>query len=53
MSVRTCVTMNEKIEYKVVDEQGRSVSPMPLKANGGATSQNELILLKKNSILLE
>lgn len=27
MSVRTYVTMNEKIEYKPVDEQGRSLTP--------------------------
>mmetsp|Transcript_8573 Transcript_8573/g.7908 ORF Transcript_8573/g.7908 Transcript_8573/m.7908 type:complete len:115 (+) Transcript_8573:285-629(+) len=29
MSVRTHVIMNEKIEYKYLDEQGRSISPTP------------------------
>jgi hypothetical protein len=52
MSVRTYVTMNEKIEYKIVDEQGKSkqLSPSISKMNGGS-SQNELVLMKKNSIL--
>jgi hypothetical protein len=27
MSVRTHVTMNEKVEYKLIDEQGRSMTP--------------------------
>ena len=50
MSVRTYVTMNEKVEYKVIDEQGRSIGPSASKGSG---SQNEMFLIKKNSILQE
>jgi hypothetical protein len=48
MSVRTFVKMNEKIEYKYIDDQGRSISPSP---GGASSSKNEKLLLKKNSIL--
>ena len=44
MSVRTFVTMNEKVEYKVVDEQGRSVTRLQ-------STPNEKMLLKQNSKL--
>lgn len=47
MSVRTFVKMNEKIEYKYIDDQGRSISPSP----GGSSTTNEKLLLKKNSVL--
>lgn len=43
MSVRTYVKMNEKVEYKVVDDQGKSNLGTP----------NEKILIKKNTILLD
>ena len=46
MSVRTFVTMNEKVEYKVVDEQGRSVTRLQ-------STPNEKMLLKQNSKLQE
>lgn len=44
MSVRTFVTMNEKIEYKPIDDNGRSLTP-------GSSSRfqqtpNEKVLLK-------
>ena len=42
MSVRTRVIMNEKVEYKYQDEQGRPVSPMSAFTN--RMSQNELML---------
>ena len=49
MSVRTYVTMNEKIEYKAIDEQGRSLTP----GASGRIQQtpNEKVLLKQNSKL--
>ena len=47
MSVRTFVKMNEKIEYKYIDDQGSSISPSP----GGSSTPNEKLLLKKNTVL--
>jgi hypothetical protein len=47
MSVRTFVKMNEKIEYKIIDDQGRTISPAP----SGSQTPNEKLLLKKNSML--
>src|SRR5690606_7789776 len=51
MSVRTYVTMNEKIEYKAIDEQGRSLTP----GSSARLQQtpNEKVLLKQNSKLQE
>jgi hypothetical protein len=46
MSVRTKASRNEKIDFKYVDENGRSVSPL------GQGSQNELYLKNQNSQLL-
>jgi len=41
MSVRTSARKNEKIDFKSVDENGRSISPM----NGeGSVSHNEVLL---------
>ena len=50
MSVRTFVKMNEKIEIKYLDDNGRSISPLP---TGGTQTPNEKVLLKKNTILQE
>jgi Kinesin motor domain len=49
MSVRTFVKMNEKIEIKYLDDNGRSISPLP--TSGGLQTPNEKVLLKKNTIL--
>jgi hypothetical protein len=47
MSVRTHVVMNEKVEYKVVDEQGRSRSIGPSASNTSNYTDN--LLIEKNS----
>lgn len=47
MSVKTCVTSNEKVEYKIIDEHGRSITPTR------ANPANDNILVKKNSMLQE
>ena len=49
MSVRTYVTMNEKVEYKIINEQGRSRSINP--SDSYVTNKNENILIEKNSAL--
>jgi hypothetical protein len=49
MSVRTYVKMNEKIEYKMIDEQGRAISPNQVPSR--QQTPNEKYLMKKNSVL--
>ena len=48
MAVRTQAKRNEKIDFKYMDEHGRSVSPI----GDGPASQNEIYLKNQNSQLL-
>jgi hypothetical protein len=36
MSVKTYVTMNERVEYRLLDEQGKSIHPSASKSSNGA-----------------
>lgn len=54
MSVKTRVSLNERIEYKYVDEYGRPISPLQQNSqlNISGVTQNETFLKNQNSQLL-